>query len=156
MNRIVRSLALGVLIFFAGALATAQSPLPRNKDQAIRELIQITGASNLGRQMMEQMRPALQKAIPDLPASFWDDFMAEVKTDEMTDLIVPIYARHFTLEELEELIAFNRTPLGQKVIAEMPAVMKESMSAGQEWGRQLGERAYRKAEAQRSKRKAER
>ncbi len=74
----------------------------------------------------------------------------------MIDLILPIYSKHFTLEELEQLIAFNRTPLGQKVIAEMPMVMKESMSAGQEWGRQLGERAYRKAEAERSKRRSER
>ena len=143
------------LLAAASAGAQANAPGLRTKEEAIRELVRMTGAEDIGRQVMDQMRPALREAIPGLPDSFWDAFMAEIKPGEMTDRIVPVYSRHFTLDEIEQLIAFNKTPLGQKVIATMPAVMKESMAAGQEWGRELGERAYKKAQAQRSKSSSE-
>jgi len=32
----------------------------------------------------------------------------------------PIYARHFTVDELHELAAFYRTPVGAKTLREMP------------------------------------
>ena len=150
MSKGVAGLFVAALIAVVVPRAEAQDAeavtSPRDKEAAIREVLQLTGAAALGIQIMEQMRPALEKAVPNVPASFWDNFMAEVRPDEMIDVIVPVYAKHFTLEELERLIVFYRTPLGRKVIGEMPEVMKECMAAGQEWGRQIGVRAYRKAE----------
>ena len=32
------------------------------------------------------------------------------------------------------LLAFYRTPLGQKMIAKMPALMQDSMTVGVQWG----------------------
>lgn len=37
----------------------------------------------------------------------------------------PIYARHFTVDELKELAAFYRTAIGGKALHEMPVVMGE-------------------------------
>ena len=37
----------------------------------------------------------------------------------------PIYARHFTVDELQELAAFYRTPIGAKALRELPQVMGE-------------------------------
>ncbi|MEO8189576.1 MAG: DUF2059 domain-containing protein [Acidobacteriota bacterium] len=138
--------AVSILVAACAMSAEETRPARRSKEEAIRELMAITGASNMGRQVMEQMRPALLQAVPGIPDSFWDEFMADVRMDELTDLVVPIYAKYFTSDELEQLIAFNKTPLGRKVIATMPSLMKESMAAGQAWGRALGERAYRKAQ----------
>jgi hypothetical protein len=50
--------------------------------------------------------------------------------------------------ELRELIRFYETPLGQKMIAELPALTRESMAAGQELGRRLAERLLRRAREQ--------
>ena len=36
-----------------------------------------------------------------------------------------IYARHFTAAELRQLIEFNRSPLGQKALHELPQIMGE-------------------------------
>lgn len=152
MNRTVVALAAGIVLCLgAAAPARAQAPASlRTKEDAAREILRITGAANMSRQMLEQMRPSLEKAVPGIPSSFWDDFLAEVKTDELFDTIVPIYSRHFSLEELEQLIEFYKTPVGRKLIGEMPAVMSESMAAGQVWGRELALRAQRKAEARRA------
>ena len=120
----------------------------RTKEVVARELMEITGTSKLAMQVMQQMLTPLKQAIPDAPDEFWTSFMAEVNPDELVEKIVPIYCQHYSLDELEQLLAFNKTPLGQKVIREMPGVMKESMTVGQEWGRQLAERAMRKAKTQ--------
>ena len=49
-----------------------------------------------------------------------------------------IYARYFTLEELNGLIAFNRSDIGRKANRVMPVLMRESMSAAQEWSEEIG------------------
>ena len=51
------------------------------------------------------------------------DFLAEVMEDAP-----PIYARHFTVAELRELIAFYKTPIGQKTISVLPQVTAEVMA----------------------------
>jgi uncharacterized protein len=45
-------------------------------------------------------------------------------TDAMKEA-PPIYARHFTVAELRDLIAFYRTPTGAKALQELPHVMGE-------------------------------
>ena len=56
------------------------------------------------------------------------------------DLMVDLYARYFTEQEIRDLIDFYQTPTGQKSIAVMPALMQDSMEAGEAWGRKVGER----------------
>ena len=54
------------------------------------------------------------------------------------DLIVPVYAKHFTNDELDALIAFYQTPVGRKTVSVMPQVTQEAMQIGQRWGQSLG------------------
>jgi len=49
-----------------------------------------------------------------------------------------IYARHFTLEEIEGLIEFNQSPVGIKANRVMPILMRESMNAAQQWSEEIG------------------
>ena len=62
----------------------------------------------------------------------------ELASGSMEDLIVPIYARYFTLSEIEELLDFYRTPIGRKTIEVMPLLTQESMQVGQSWGMAIG------------------
>jgi hypothetical protein len=141
-------IASALLVLAAPGIGGAQETAPdERKNQAIREILQLTGSAALSRQVMEQLITPLKQAIPNVPESFWNDFMAEIDENELADLVVPVYSRHFTLEELEQLAAFYRTPLGKKMIHEMPMVMKESMAIGQEWGADIARRAQRKAKA---------
>lgn len=43
--------------------------------------------------------------------------------------IVPIYERAFTISEIRDLIAFYKTPTGQKSIDSMPTVLREALAA---------------------------
>ncbi len=68
--------------------------------------------------------------------------MLEAMTErfsEFAELQAAIYARHFTADELRELIAFYQQPIGQKLVDKMPAITQQGMALGQVFGRQVGE-----------------
>ncbi len=44
---------------------------------------------------------------------------------------------NFTLDDIKALRAFYATPLGQKLIATLPAVTQQGMAAGQTWGQKI-------------------
>ena len=54
--------------------------------------------------------------------------------DGLMAQLLPIYARHFTHDDILGMIAFYQSDVGKHVIAEMPSLMQESMMAGQRWG----------------------
>ena len=89
---------------------------------------------------MEQMISSFKQSLPDVSEDYWTKFQSEVDYNELTDLIVPIYEKHFTNDEILQLISFYKSPIGQKYIQELPGIMQESMQAGQQWGYELGER----------------
>ena len=105
----------------------------------------------MGAQVVDQVIPQLKNLVPDLPDAFWAEFRAEVKPAELLERTVPIYVKHYSLGELEALVAFYKSPLGQKVTAETPLIMAECWPIAKKWGEELGERAARKAATVRGK-----
>lgn len=55
--------------------------------------------------------------------------------DEMVDAMVPIYQKHLTHEDIEAILGFYSSPVGQKLLREQPAMMQEGMKVGGEIGR---------------------
>ena len=136
-----------LILVMAGIGGAQETPSADRKEQVIHEILELTGSAALSRQMMEGLLPTLKQAVPDVPDSFWNEFMAEVDENELVDRMVPVYSKHFTLEELEQLAAFYRSPLGKKLTSETPVLLKESMAIGQEWGTEIARRALQKAKA---------
>lgn len=56
-----------------------------------------------------------------------DEMMANMPWDEMLDAMVPIYQKHFTKNDMDNLVAFYSSPTGQKLLNEMPSIMAELM-----------------------------
>jgi len=59
-----------------------------------------------------------------------DDSLGDLPVDELIEAMVPIYQRHLTKADLEELIRFYSSPVGQKLLREQPQMMQEGMQAG--------------------------
>lgn len=106
----------------------------------IRRLLELTGAANLALQSMEQMMPSQRAANPQVPAAFWDAFLAHARRDvpQLVDSLIPVYAARFTKAELDELVRFYESPLGRRLSAAQPMVTQESMQVGQRWGARIG------------------
>ena len=119
-------------------------------DRAIRQLIVATGALEIGEQfanaISQQMAQALRQTNPDIPPRAFEIIQQEVMTvigEELANgsfenQMVPVYAKYFTLQEVEELLAFYRTAIGQKTVEVMPLLTQESMQVGQNWGIGIG------------------
>lgn len=119
---------------------SAVQPASTEKVRDIRRLLDLTGAGNLGAQVMDQMLGSFKQSNPTVPAKFWDDLRREMNVGQLTELVVPIYDRHLSHDDVKQLIAFYESPAGRKLIAVQPQIVAESMKAGQEWGRAAAER----------------
>lgn len=76
----------------------------------------------------EAMKPAIQEYSRDMTALITTQLRAETFMPEVAQIYVDV----FTHEELEAVLAFYRSPVGQKMLAKMPELMQRSMTVGQE------------------------
>jgi hypothetical protein len=137
---VAATLLLGVTAPVQGQSTTPALPHDSAKVALIHQLLTTTHAVDLAISAMEAAVPAQRAANPRIPAVFWDRFLAEARNrrGEFENIILNVYDRHFSSQELRQLISFYETPVGQKMISELPVVMQESTQAGQQWGGRIG------------------
>lgn len=145
---------------FLLAAAASMSALPSAAQQvtaeslaASRELMSLTKADQSLDQfigmMMPQIGQLLEQANPDqgaLVRKIMDELvLPELRKSipEAVDEAAAIYARTFTQAELNEVIAFYQTPVGQKFIERQSALMIELGQAGQAWGQRTAIKVLR-------------
>ena len=154
---ITRTCLLALAILLAVMPAHAQNVYPDEsvvtpeKRQRIERLLEVTGALKIAQMMSQavtrQMTNAISQARPDIPAEAMDIVAEEtnavipeamVAKGGFIDLIIPVYAKHFSIDELDGLIAFYESPVGAKTVRIMPQITREAMQIGQAWGQSLG------------------
>jgi len=130
-----------LLVIFACITTSAQvtSSIDPAKADSIRELSRITGQANMARQVLGQMIEQFKQSTPDVPDNVWLEIMGDESIDGLIERMVPIYDRNFSQKDINDMLAFYRSDLGQRMLAKMPVVMQESMIAGQEWGAEVGQ-----------------
>lgn len=131
------SLALSLSVYVPVAVA-AEPEAAKAKD--IQTLLVLTKAGDLGKQVFTQVVASFQNAVPGVPAEFWNGLVAEVKTDEVVRLIVPIYDRHFSHQDIKDLIQFYQSPIGKKLVEKQSLLVQESMQVGEAWGKSLADK----------------
>ncbi|MGH9744496.1 MAG: DUF2059 domain-containing protein [Candidatus Acidiferrales bacterium] len=124
------------------APAQASAPaakLDPAKEAAIRHLMDITETSKMGENLQVYVTERVHKVAgdaiaPDRLQKFMDTFTAKFNASApasaVTDALVPIYAKNFSMEDIQELIRFYESPLGQRVVKTMPKVSAESQETG--------------------------
>jgi hypothetical protein len=53
--------------------------------------------------------------------------------DGIENDLINVYAKHFTPNDVKELLAFYASPVGQKAVAALPVLTQESAALGQRW-----------------------
>lgn len=122
---------------FVSFLTNAQNT---TKTEKIKHLLELTGSGKLGMQVMDQMMSSFKNSYSTVKQEFWDDFRKEINANDIENLILPVYDKYYTETDIDQLITFYNSPIGKKMIQNMPLVMKESMLAGQSWGQKIGEK----------------
>jgi hypothetical protein len=130
-----------------GPAASADDGLAQLTDeQLVRKLLEVTGASGLGKQVGDGMMDAFRK-MPSLPPGFVDRFKQNLHAEVLVDLIVPIYLRHYDRTTIIAAIRFYRSEPGQRMVSALPEVTAESMAAGKAWGADLAKKTLKDLEA---------
>jgi hypothetical protein len=130
-------LLIGLASFVPSSQAAAQAP---DKAALIRRLLVLTNAAELAVTAMETSIPAQRAANPTIPKEFWDEFMARARREmpQLVDAMLPVYDKHFTKPQLEQLVAFYESPVGRHLAKVQPEITVQSMQAGQKWGARIG------------------
>jgi len=129
-------MGVGLLLAAGAGTAVAASASKPPSEAQVRQLMDVLGVNRMLGQMNTQMGTLMQQQLPCVPASYWQGFIDAKGAKELSQRMVPIYQRHFTAADISGLLKFYRSPLGRKVINEMPATMAEGMQLGQQWGRE--------------------
>jgi hypothetical protein len=86
--------------------------------------------------MQELFRDQLLKEKGSVPPEFdtrfkkaMDDLVKGMPIDQITQAMIPAYQQHFSKSDIAAMNAFYSSPVGQKVLQELPAVMQEGSQA---------------------------
>jgi hypothetical protein len=92
--------------------------------------------------IMQTMKPAIVQGRAEVERDYnaiqgpiMQTFTARM--DDLIELMVLVYSRHFTAAEMREMTKFVGSPIGQRFIEKMPAVLQEGMVVGQKFGESL-------------------
>ncbi len=126
-------------------LATQPNPSQRQRE-LIDQLITLTSSEQTQRRMVDTMLAQMQRSVlaragvgesSEDAKFFFERFRKLV--DERIDfkqfvreLYLDVYTKYFTEDELAEIVARYRSPLGQKMLQLMPQIMADSMRLGEE------------------------
>ena len=127
-------LAIAFLVF--GVFTNAQS----SKDVKIAELLETMGSTHAMKTSFEYMINYYKQNNPQISSQYWDNSLKHVDYNELVQKLVPVYSKHFTEQEIVDLLNFYTTSTGKKMIEKMPAILEESMEIGRKWGIELAQK----------------
>ena len=153
-NRIAAAVSI-VAVLGAAAVAMAQDAAPKAgtdaaaspRVAAARELLELSGSTQRFEMvvptMLSQMTATMSRLRPDKKAEI-EQAVGAMSTkmlqrkDELIGQLAAFYAETIAPEDIAGLIAFYKSPLGQRFVAKQPALTQGSMAIGQRWGATIG------------------
>jgi hypothetical protein len=132
---------LALFLAWPGA-ALAQKASPEAL-AAAKELIIASNAAEqlktLGPLLMQQLKPAVVQNRPQVERAY-DEVMPKLlegmnsQINAIMEATAIVYANNFTVEEMSEITAFYRRPVGQKMLQKLPTVTQQTMQMGAKFG----------------------
>jgi len=117
------------------ALFAVPQAFGQTKDDDIMKLFRVSGTAEIMNQAMEQMFMQLGP----MPPAVKNFLTQKLSSGEFIRLFVPVYNKHFTHDEIKQMIAFYESPVGRKMVQTTPVMMKEMMPITMQWANGLTE-----------------
>lgn len=107
------------------SLRQAEQAMPQQMRAMVTQMIQ--GDATTTPAQKQQALDKFEKTLPRVSAAVHELLSDPKLVDQMVDEMVPLYADTYTVDEIRQLSAFYQSPLGQKMLANMPKLMAQSM-----------------------------
>ena len=162
IKRAARLAAVAAALVAFGPAAHSQQPSAAAMATA-KEIVAVTGATTLfnpliagvveqAKLLFLQQNPGLSKELNEVAAKIRNDLAP--RFDELVNDVARNYATFFTEQELKDVLAFYKTPAGNKLISGQPKVFDASMKFAQEWSIKLSDEVIAKMRDELKKRGA--
>jgi len=135
-------LALGLRAVGPAAAQTS----PEDAMAAARELVVTMRTADQFKALMpiivRNLKPAIVQNRPEVERDY-DAIMPPMleamsaRVNALIDEITTLYARSFSVAELNDITAFYRGPTGQKFLEKLPQITQDSMAIGQKFGQSI-------------------
>jgi hypothetical protein len=137
--------ALAWLVVALAAQSSPSTELPASREDIVKlfdvmrvrqqmELVTqqlLQQMQGMGREEMRDRNPAVTPQQLAKADAVTDKIMKDISTADMLDDMIPVYQKHLSKSDVDEMIKFYSTPTGQKILREMPAMTAEGMQAMQ-------------------------
>jgi uncharacterized protein len=102
----------------------------RSHDMMQRTMeVQMQSMLQLMKQQMMQDKGSVPSEFDTLMKKWMADLIKNMPSDEIIDAMIPAYQNHFTRSDIQAMNAFYSSPVGQKVLEQLPGVLQEGMQA---------------------------
>ena len=99
--------------------------------EAMRE--QMKGMSDkMMSDKLSTLTPEQQKKFQEAMQGSMDDVMDAMRFEDLISDMIPVYQKYLTREDLEGVIAFYSSPVGQRLLDKTPAMTTEAMKISME------------------------
>jgi hypothetical protein len=148
-----------VLLALLAGPALAQPATPAALEAA-KELLVLKGAAQMfdpvvtgvieqTKGALLQTNPQLAKDLTDVGKQLGTEFAP--RRAEIIDAAAKAYAARFSEKELKDVVAFYKTPAGQKMVAQEPLVLDDTFGFVQQWQGRIGEEVMNRFRAEMKK-----
>jgi len=155
------TLALGLAVALGIGAADAQQQPSASAIAAAKEVITAKGAATLYSPLVSgviektksvflQINPMLGKDLNEVAAKLHAEYAS--RSAEIVNDVAKLYASRFTEQELKDILAFYKSPLGRKLIVEEPAILDQSMKNAQVWAENFSQEVIAKMRTEMKKR----
>jgi hypothetical protein len=132
-----------LLLVLPGVAQQSPADAPATKED-IERYLEVTHSRETMKQIMDVMAKSvrdmahdqLSKERASLPPDAeermnkrTDEILKNLPIEEMLQAMIPVYQKHWTKGDVDNMIAFYATPTGQKLLKDMPQTTAEAMQA---------------------------
>jgi len=140
-----------IFLFFTYSLTSMPVMAEPASKESVKTMMNRTGVGDMGKQMASRLLPHIKQQIPDASENFWADVRAEMDTDNLVEMVIPVYQKYLTEKDAKEINAFYNTEAGNKLISIQPDIIKESTAIVKKWGQDTARIVMDKYKAQSAK-----
>jgi len=135
------------VVLIISAVAGTVNAQSKTYSGTLKKYMEASGSMGAFKSAITSMMGNFKSMNNVVPDEVWKDLETEflgTSIDDLVTMLAPVYEKHMTEADLNEVIKFYSTPAGKKLAEKTPAIMQESMTAGQAWGQAVAEKVMKK------------
>lgn len=130
-------------VFHSGVFAQSSGAASDEAYKAkVTRMIEVSGANKTFEAIIPQLTGMFKAQYSSIPDKVWDALETTLTSSfpELLEALIPVYQKYYTLSDLDELIKFYESPIGQKSVNANAQMMGDILTISQEWGQSLSKK----------------